>query len=84
MYNIWSKTYKEQKIKKSMTTKMEGQPDFTCFEETLRDLCHELDIPTPMVLTKHISDLTKFNLTRFKVEDFIESVNFDFLQIEIY
>ena len=44
--------------------------------------CHELDLPTPVVLSSHASSFTQFNIARFKPGDFVESVDFDELTME--
>ena len=58
--------------------------DFTIgeFEEYIKEICYMLDIPNPVVLTKHIKNFILFNSTYFTEEDFVESINFERLVIE--
>ena len=47
-------------------------------------LCHALDIERPVILEKHIRDLTAFNRVVFKPSDFMDSTSFDRFEIEIF
>ena len=64
--------------------KYELENDFTIgeFEEYIKEICYMLDIPNPVVLTKHIKNFILFNSTYFTEEDFVESINFERLVIE--
>ena len=52
------------------------------FQEYIKEICYMLDIPNPVVLTKHIKNFILFNSTYFTEEDFVESINFERLVIE--
>lgn len=51
-------------------------------EEGLRGVCRELDIPSPMWLSKQRSELEKFGITEFSDESFFEPVEFDRLELQ--
>ena len=46
-------------------------------------ICGKLKIETPIVLTKHKNHLNEFNFTKFMDVDFVDSINFKNLTIEI-
>ncbi len=49
-------------------------------------LCHiykELDLSEPVWLKKHARELSRFRRTKFRPDDFVDAVNFDYLEIEI-
>ena len=48
----------------------------------IKSLCEGLDIPTPILLNKHLVDFNQFSMTLFKPVDFIEKVNFDKFIVE--
>ena len=48
----------------------------------MREICYQLDLPTPLVLGKHIRSLGEFNTVKFKRDEFVEKVGFDFLLVE--
>lgn len=52
------------------------------FINYLIEICHEMDIPTPIVLKAHAFNYKNFNIATFKAEDFVESVSFDKLVLE--
>ena len=83
MLQIWAKIMKNHKIKKDL---IYSSPDpCTCeteFAAHIAQLCHTLDIPTPVVLKSNFSNFDSFNNTRFKAGDFVEYVDFDCLHLE--
>lgn len=82
MIRLWAKTIKGQKITKSFI--YESIDNFT--EETfylhIQELCHKMDIPTPVVLDFHVNNYINFNNCSFLPRDFVESISFDKLLIE--
>lgn len=80
MINIWGKVFIEEKIVKHSIVSVE--PKECTFFDMLKQLCEKLDIPTPVLLNKHLADFNQFSMTLFKPNDFIESVNFDRFIIE--
>ena len=52
--------------------------------EPIGEVCGKLDLSRPVILEKHINDLLKFSHTNFKSSDFMESVKFDRLEIELF
>ena len=49
----------------------------------LEDACCQLDLGQPIWLHKNISDFKRHSKTRFNRDNFIETIPFDFLEIEI-
>ena len=89
MINIWGKIFTNEKIVKHFTNARVAvlalvyvQPSECTFFDMIKSLCEGLDIPTPVLLNKHINDFNKFSMTLFKPVDFIESVNFDRFIVE--
>lgn len=52
--------------------------------EPIGELCRRLDLARPVILKKHILDLTAFSHTSFRPGDFMEKVDFDRLEIELF
>ena len=80
MINIWGKIFVDEKITKHHVVSV--QPSECTFFDMIKSLCEGLDIPTPVLLNKHIIDFNKFSMTLFKSADFIESINFDKFIVE--
>ena len=75
MIKIWGKVYSKERLIKSKTIKVDTQK--TTFFDMLASLCQTLNIPTPVLLDKHVYDFNLFNHCTFKPDDFIEDVVFE-------
>ena len=77
MVRIWARTMNDIKITRSYI--YESIDNFS--EDKLRlhieKICHELDIPTPMILKSHITSYVDFNNCTFTKSDFVEYVDFE-------
>ena len=82
MIKIWGKVVSNEKIVKNKTVKVDTEN--TTFFDMLANLCQQLNIPTPVLLDKHVYDFNVFGICTFKPDDFIEDVVFDRFVIEIY
>jgi len=81
MIKIWGKVVTNEKVVKQKTIKVDTEN--TSFFDMLANLCHTLNIPTPILLDKHAYDFNVFNICTFKPDDFIEEVAFDRFTIEL-
>ena len=79
---LWTKLLKGEKITTSVLSEV-GAVDSEKLLDYLTEICHGLDIPRPIVTPKHFKEFKNFNHTIFKPDDFVESVDFDKLWIEI-
>ena len=75
MIKIWGKVITNEKIVKSKTVKVDTET--TTFFDMLSNLCHSLNIPTPVLLDKHVYDFNLFKICTFNQDDFIENISFD-------
>lgn len=82
MFKIWAKTIKNHKITGSYLYHSADKFDTNDFLQYMTEICHEMDIPTPVILSAHIRNYSVFNIAKFRKADFVESVPFDMLQIE--
>ncbi len=80
---LWIKTIKGEKITQSVLYDVKGLYSPQNLLEYLTEICFNLDIPRPIVIQKHLLDMEKFNHTIFKANDFVETVDFDKLWIEV-
>lgn len=80
---IWLKTLIDEKIIKSYVytpqTYVESE---IC--EYVKEICNEIDEPTPLFLQKHYNHIHEFNNTLFTPVDFVESVDFDSMHIQVF
>lgn len=82
MVRIWAKVMKKDKILKQFVYEHEGLTDYSIFFDYLKDICETLDIPTPVLIKTHLFNYAKYNVVRFKKDDFVESIDFDKLVLE--
>lgn len=84
MIKIWGKTLKKNKMVRSHTVEVDSVFDEQVAMDGINDICIEFDIPRPIVLNKHIKDINEFLMVRFLPDDFIEKVDFDKFEVEIF
>lgn len=51
--------------------------------ESLDKICRSFDLGTPIWLNKTVADFRKHSKVRFSQDNFIEHIEFDFLEIEV-
>lgn len=82
MIKIWAKIETGHKLVKNIIYESLDKYNPGTLSLHISSLCHELDIPTPVILRSHIDNFNKFNMTIFTSRDFIESIDFDRLVLE--
>lgn len=82
MIRLWAKTIQNQKIQKSYVYESIDKFSPETFLFHMQQICHILDIGTPVILKTHIQNLINFNTVSFLPRDFVENVSFDKLVIE--
>lgn len=82
MIRIWAKTYQKNKLIQSIIYERIDNFSRETFYLHIQEICHEMDIPTPVILNYHINNYINFNNCKFSKSDFVESVNFDKFVIE--
>ncbi len=81
MIKIWGKIIVNDRIIKQNSTDVDES--CTSFFDMLKTVCHSLNIPTPILLDKHVYDFNLFHLCTFKEDDFVESIMFDRFEISL-
>lgn len=82
MIRIWAKVIKDDKIIKQFMLEKFTVMDYSQFYEYLTEICSALDIPTPVLIKTHLFNYAKYNVVRFKKDDFVENIEFDKLVLE--
>ena len=82
MIKIWAKLETNHKLGENIIYESLDKYDPDTLYLHIQEMCHQLDIPTPVILKSHIANFDKFNTATFTVSDFVESINFDKLIIE--
>ncbi|MBE5764912.1 MAG: hypothetical protein E7339_04870 [Clostridiales bacterium] len=82
MVKLWTRTVKDNKTILKHDFVREKDMEWADFFDYVREICHEMDLPTPVILKTHLFNFAKFNYVRFLPSDFIEQVDFDYLIVE--
>ncbi len=82
MIRIWARTVSDNKITRSYIYESIDSFNEEKFFKHIEKLCHEMDIPTPIILKSHITNYVDFNNSTFLPRDFVESIDFDKFIIE--
>lgn len=83
---IWGVIRKNNKIIRDAVTEICNCTRYQIedWSEAIGPLCDTLDLARPVILKKHISEIMDFSRAVFFPDDFMESINFDKFEIEIY
>ena len=82
MVRIWAKTMTENKLEQDLIYEAVGAFDPSELYLHVQEICHKMDIPSPVVLKTHEYNYMTFNTCTFLARDFVESVNFEKLVLE--
>ena len=74
---LWIRLMKKHRVERDALTPCTRDDP----RAALREALPKLDISQPMWLPKHLKDWSEYALTRFKPEDFVDSVWFDSMEI---
>lgn len=85
MFRLWAKVFKENRMIKDMVVCNDSadlsrtQKIFKAIEE----ICSTYDLSKPIWLNVTVEDFKKHDKTRFTKDNFIEAIDFDYLEIHV-
>ncbi len=85
MFRLWAKIITSGKIVKNMTIENSDsslnrtKKIFHAIDEA----CYAYDLSKPLWLDKNINEFKKNSKTRFTKDNFVDEIDFDFLEIEV-
>jgi len=85
MFRLWAKIITSGKIVKNMTIENSDsslnrtKKIFHAIDEA----CYVYDLSKPLWLDKNINEFKKNSKTRFTKDNFVDEIDFDFLEIEV-
>ena len=85
MFRMWGKLIKDNHLLKDITacrsdySQSRTQMVFDCLDE----ICYEFDLSKPIWLDHNIEEFKKHDKTRFYQDNFVDSIDFDYLEIHI-
>lgn len=84
MFRLWAKIFKDNHMLRD-TVVANGDEDTRTHKifQALDQVCYEFDLGKPMWLDSTIRDFKKHDKTRFTQDNFIETIDFDYLEIHV-
>ncbi len=84
MFRLWAKIYKDNRMLKD-TVICDGSNDTRTHKvfHAIDEICRQFDLGQPIWLDATISDFKRHSKARFTQDNFIESIDFDHLEIHV-
>lgn len=85
MFRLWAKIFKDNRMIKDMVV-CNDNPDLRRTEKifaAMDDICREYDLSKPLWLDSTIADFKRHDKTRFIQDNFMEPIDFDYLEIHV-
>lgn len=85
MFRMWGKLWKDNRLLKDFVAE---NGDYSMSRtamvfQAVEEICQEFDLSQPIWLDANINDFKRHDRTRFRQDSFIESVEFDYLEIHV-
>ena len=84
MFRLWGKIWKDNHMIKD-TVICDDSKDTRTHKifHALQEICYDFDLTNPIWLDKTINDFKRHSKTRFYQDNFVETVDFDYLEIQV-
>ncbi|MDL2249066.1 hypothetical protein LJC51_00255 [Lachnospiraceae bacterium OttesenSCG-928-J05] len=84
MFRIWAKEFKDNRMLKDMVVENDSEESRTKkIFAAVDDICYDFDLSKPIWLDKNIAEFKRLDKTRFYADNFVDSIDFDFLEIHV-
>ena len=84
MFRLWAKLFKDNHLLRDTVIENDSQDTRTHkIFQALDQVCSQFDLGKPIWLDANIREFQKYAKTRFTRDNFIETIDFDYLEIHI-
>ena len=84
MFRLWGKVFKDNRLLKDTVICDESDDTRTHkIFHALGEICHEFDLSKPIWLDSTIAEFKKHDKARFYQDNFVDSIEFDYLEIHV-
>lgn len=85
MFRIWAKIWKGNRMLRDMAVCNDNVQMTRTHKifAALDEICNEFDLSKPIWLDATVADFKKHDRTRFTQDNFIDKIEFDFLEIHV-
>lgn len=85
MFRLWGKIFKDGRMVKDIVI---SNGDYSLSRtdmifQSLDKICYEFDLEKPIWLDTSIQEFKRLDKTRFTQDNFIEHIEFDYLEIQV-
>lgn len=85
MFRMWGKLWKDNHLLKDMVA---CNSDYSISRtamvfQGLEEICREFDLSQPIWMDANVKEFQRHARTRFRKDSFIETVDFDYLEIHV-
>ena len=84
MFRLWAKIFKDNRMLRD-TVICDDSAETRTHKvfNALDEICYQFDLGKPMWLDATINDFKKHSKARFTRDNFVEQIDFDFLEIQV-
>lgn len=84
MFRLWAKIFKDNRMIKD-TVVADDSVDTRTHKifRALDNVCYEFDLGKPIWLDATVKDFKRHDKTRFTQDNFMESIDFDYMEIHV-
>lgn len=85
MFRIWARIFKNNRMLKDTVIENDAH-DLNRTRKVYTSLdavCYEFDLSRPVWLDKNIADFKRSSKVRFTQDNFIDSIDFDYLELQV-
>jgi len=84
MFRLWAKMFSENRlVKDTVICNDENDTRTHKILKALDSVCYEFDLSKPLWLKVNIRDFKRHNKVRFMQDNFVEKIDFDYLEIHV-
>ncbi len=84
MFRLWGKIFQNNHMKKDYEFRDSSEDTRTHkIFRGLEEICVQFDLSRPIWLDKNIRDFKRHNKVRFRQDNFVEEIDFDYLEIQV-
>lgn len=84
MFRLWAKIFKDNRmVKDALICDGSGNTRTHKIFNALDKVCYQFDLGKPVWLEANVADFKRHNKVRFGADNFMEAIDFDYLEIHI-
>ncbi len=84
MFRLWGKIFRDNHMMSDTVIENDSEDTRTHkIFSALDEICYQFDLSNPIWLDSNIAEFKRHKKTRFSQDNFVESIDFDYLEIHI-